>query len=252
MIQSCSITNLFGGSNEQANNETQSIKSLCTSKQNIVANHSYVSSLKACRELSNQGDMNATYTLGLLYTDQNILTSFLDPNTRVNEGINYITKAADSGVVKAQVALADYYAETNLDKSIYYNQLAVNQGDTGAMLNLASIYENQKQCKKALDLYQKEIQKNKPNAHGYFYSAILYESGCQDLPQNMPKACSYLRVAQNTSLNTTINQVMMYERENGTYTQHDSITATVNRIKNFDQNNRAVCEQGYQNLINNK
>ena len=248
-ISSCSIFHFWGKDEPE---KTIDPKTLCSSKRDIIANHTYIPSLKACQELSDQGDLNATYVLGLLYTDPNILTSFLDPDTRVEQGIAYVKKAADGGHVQAQSTIASYYVDQvgDLDLAEHYYTMAVNNGNTDSLVDLATIYENKGQCAKAVSTYKDEIKAHGTNADGYFYLTLLYAEGCKDLKQDLNLACGYFSIAQESPIKNTMLKVLEYEHQTGSDQKKDSVTNILKRIHDYESKNNTKCQAAKQKILN--
>ena len=240
-ISACSFLNFWGGEPEKPKIDD---KTLCSSKKEIITNHTYIPSFEACKRLSELGDLNATYVLGLLYTDTEILTSFLDPATRVDEGIAMVKKAADGGVTAAQKTLGTYYADEkgNYQEAAVYLQKAADRGDTDALIDLGTVYENLEQCTDAVKTYQKEIAKNGKNADGYFYLSLLYVSGCKDLKKDLNNACGYFALAQESQIKNTILQVLEYESQTGAAKNKNSVTNALKVIHEYEVKNPQKCQ----------
>ena len=246
-LTSCSIFNFWSNDNEE---KVVDDKTLCSSKKDIITNHTYIPSLNACQRLSDQGDLNATYVLGLLYTDTSILTSFLDPDTRVEQGVALVKKAADGGIVKAQRSLGEYYADQKGDNenAVIYLQKAVDNGDTDSLIDLGTVYENLGQCQKAADAYRKEIKQNGKNADGYFYLSLLHVTGCKDLNKDIGKACGYFALAQDSQIKNTILKVLEYEAQTGEAAKKNSVTSELRIIHDYETKNAAKCESSKKKL----
>ncbi len=219
-------------------------KDLCTSKQQIVINGGYYSAWKACERLTAKGDYEAEYVLGMLYADDKILGSFLNSETRVQEGIAHIKNAADHNIPEAARTLGEFYDQQgNTSEALKYLEIAANAKDTDAIISLAATYESMGQCQKAKKLYQEEIALKKDNAEGWLYLFLISTEGCSDLKPNMNEACGYYHKVVTTQAASTLQSLLHFEENNGTSKEKASITSTAEKIHNYYLKNQNSCEQ---------
>ena len=238
----CSALSWFGFGDDDGDKPKVSDSQLCVSKAQIAANHSYYESWQACERLAAKGDHKAEYVLGLLYTDDKILGGFLDADTRFEKGIEHIKNAADNNVPAAQRSLGEYYEKQgNSDLARLYISKAAENGDSDALIGLATSYETEGSCQKATDYYEKEISVKKDAADGWLYLYLLAYTGCKDLKPNPNLACAYYHNVLNSSSKNTLLSLISYEKEKGTAAKKDSITRATSAVQDHYKKNMKTC-----------
>lgn len=242
-LSGCLGLNFFGSSAQEKSKPTD--EQLCKNKKDVYIGRTFVDSLEACRRLSEKGDIKAEYVLGMLYADESVLTSFLDKNTRVAEGISHIRNAADSGLPEAQYALGEYYSENgNDDLALKYLSMAAENGNKEALTSLAMVYEQQGKCKEASEYYMREAAATGNASKSWLYLFLLNQSGCGNLKADPLVACGYLNATLNrTAAKTALLQTIEWEKNAGKSEAKDSVTTAVEKSAAYTKANKGACEK---------
>ncbi len=248
LISGCSLSWFgFGSGSENSGKPTD--KELCSSKTQIVANHSYYESWQACERLTLQQDYDAEYILGLIYTDEKVLNGFINSEGRFDKGLEHIKNAADHNVPQAQRTIGEYYEKHNNKEQAYkYLNMAADSGDTDAMLSLATNYETDGFCTKAIPYYEKEISTKKESAEGWIYLYLLTFSGCKDLEPDPLVSCGYYHNVLNTTSKNTVLSLIEFEKTSGIAGKKGSITLTTKDVQNYYKGNSDICKKTGQEI----
>lgn len=99
----------------------------------------------------------AQYLLGSIYLEQR------NTSDQVAEGVDLLNKAANSGILEAQVLLANYYRSQHMDaQAVEWYEKAANQGDAQAQYYLGRYYKEGncvlKSESKSINWFEKSFQ----------------------------------------------------------------------------------------------
>lgn len=242
LLSGCSLSWFGFGSDSETSNKS-SDRDLCSSKTQIVANHSYYESWQACERLTAKGDYNAEYVLGLIYTDEKLLKGFIEPENRFARGIGHIKNAADHSVPQAQRAIGEYYEKNgSTEQAREYLGKAAAAGDTDAMISLATGYETEGSCSKAVPYYEKEISAKKNAAEGWIYLYLLTYTGCKDMKPDPLLSCGYYHNVLNSTAKNTVLSLIDFEKSSKTAGKKGSITLTTGAVQNYYKGNTEACK----------
>ncbi|MCK5664603.1 MAG: sel1 repeat family protein, partial [Thiotrichaceae bacterium] len=123
----------------------------------------YDEALKIFRSAADQGDAEAQFLLGNMYTDDRGI------NQDYKQAIQWYRKAAEQGLPHAQVSVGWYYMAglgnliVDYKKAAYWNELGAKNGNPEGFNNLGWLYEHglgvKQDFSKAAELYQNAITK---------------------------------------------------------------------------------------------
>lgn len=130
------------------------------------------------RAADNKHYAPAAYELGMLYYNP----PMGDFEKNFEQAVKYFKIAADSGIAEAQYKLGWMYrfglgCKKNIPKSVYYEELAANQGHIGGYGQLIFLYQEEEVRNYHKAFQNAKLAADAGYAHGAFYLANFYLIG---------------------------------------------------------------------------
>ncbi len=170
------------------------------------------------KQLAEKNNLHAQTLIGVAYLHG------IGTKQDIQKGINWLTRAANSGYVDAQLGLAGFYdeghfVERDYQKSLFWLTKAAEAGDAEAQYNLATAYLEgyhgilPKQPAKAIYWYEQAAKQNYADA--FTNLGVMYNNGIGVKPDHVKALQLYKKAAELGDVTAMYNIAFHYERGKG-------------------------------------
>jgi len=164
---------------EQGYSEAQHTLDVTIPEQEKITNKQ-LEQVKDYELKATQGDLDAHFKLGMLYSHGDVLGGIGKDNSKASY---WFKKPAVSGNLEAQVHLGLISVEQgNLEKAEGWFKMAADKGNPDAQAHLGILLVDKKRTKEGLEWLTKSAEQN--NFIAQYSLGMIYENGADDIVQN--------------------------------------------------------------------